>query len=83
MFGIMEAANALQWAMAMREHERESEKRFAESIAHLPPEQQAMAIKLRQDAKEKLAKEAEIERRHQELCRAIRESRPRGIGLFF
>lgn len=83
MFGVLEAVTAIHWAQAMREHEQESERRFVESIAHLSPEQQASAILVRKEVKERLRQEAEIERRHRELCKAIRDSRPRGIGLFF
>lgn len=82
MFGIEGAINALICAQAMYEHEREAEKRFAESIAHLPADQQAYAIRIRREVKERMKREAVIERRHQELCAAIRDARPRGIGIF-
>ena len=83
MFGVYEAISALHWSLAMQEHEREAEKRFAASIADLPADQQAELIRVRSEAKEKARREREIERRHQELCQAIRDSRPRGLGLFF
>jgi hypothetical protein len=64
------------------EHARQEEARFTASIAGLPPEQQDLAIRFRREAMAKLAEEVKIERRHEELCQAIRDSRPRGVGIF-
>lgn len=71
------------YAIAMMEALRREELEFARRIAEMPIEQQAEAIRIRNEIKAKIAQEAKEERRHQELCRAIRDSRPRGIGIFW
>ena len=53
---------------------REQEDAFMGSIKHMPPEQQQAYIEARKKVQEKMAVEALEERRHQELCEAIRKS---------
>lgn len=56
------------------EHDIKVEKQFRDSIKDLPIEEQLSRINSWESAKEKARLEAIEERRHQELCRAIRES---------
>jgi hypothetical protein len=48
------------------------------------PQEQAEAMREKWRAEDAAAAQrATEERRHQELCQAIRDSRPRGIGVFW
>lgn len=78
MFGFEVAAAVLQW-QAQR-HEEESFLRYLNS---LPEDQRADACRVRREAKEKARREAIEERRHRELCDAIRSTRMSGFGLFW
>jgi DNA-binding ferritin-like protein (Dps family) len=75
MFGI-EIALA---QMLIAQHEREH---FQKRLMELPEDQRPAYEKAYRELKERQYKEATVERRHQELCQAIRDSRPRSIGLF-
>ncbi len=79
MFGIYEAIAAAQAFQAVQA----DEMHFWRSIRDLPADAQAKLIEERRVLKEKIQQESTAERRHQELCRAIRGSRVRGIGLFY
>jgi hypothetical protein len=56
--------------------EAEAEKQFIEKIRGLSPDVQSRMIEERKAAKEKARVEAIEERRHRELCDAIRASKP-------
>lgn len=47
------------------------------AIAQYPAEQQQAAREKRAAEKKEAAERADVERRHRELCQAIRDSRPR------
>ena len=71
------------YAFALMEAHQREEREFARRLSEMPIEQQTEAIRIRNEIKAKIAQEAKEERRHQELCRAIRDSRPRGLGIFW
>lgn len=75
MFGIELAMAQLMIA----QHEREA---FKKALAAMPEHMQPAFEKAHREMLEKRHQEATAERRHRELCDAIRDSRPRGIGLF-
>lgn len=58
--------------LAIYEIERKQEEHFFNSIKELPPDQQLDAIKAHKQAREKAQQFAIEERRHRELCSAIR-----------
>lgn len=70
-------------AVAQFEAERQYEAHFMEVVKTLPANQQADAIRLHREAREKARIEALQERRHRELVHAIRDSRPIGFGCFW
>lgn len=55
------------------------EQAFQERLATMTFDERVIALQLRKEER----KERTIERRHQELCRAIRDSRPSGLGIFW
>jgi hypothetical protein len=61
-------------ALAMAEAAREEERRFAERVAELPADLREKLVADRAALKERNRREALEERRHQELCAAIRKS---------
>lgn len=69
--------------LAQMEAERQYEARFMAMVQTLPVEQQQAAVLAHRQVQEKARREALEERRHQELCRAIRSVRPSGIGIFW
>lgn len=73
-FGLVFASVALEIEVA-----RHREQAFRKYLESLPEHMRADAIK--QHEKERLERIAE--RRHQELCDAIRSSRLHGIGIFW
>jgi len=75
MFGIELVIGQLLIA----QHEREA---FQKALAAMPEELRPAFEKAHREMLEKRYQEAVAERRHRELCQAIRDSRPRGIGLF-
>ena len=80
---MLGAVLGVQMAMAAFEAERQYEMHFMQMVKTLPIEQQASAIQARRQAQEKRRLEALEERRHRELCDAIRSVRPSGLGLFW
>lgn len=75
MFGIESIMAQVMLAQQEQEH-------FRKRLMELPEAERPAYEKAYRDMKERQYKEATIERRHQELCRAIRDSRPRGFGIF-
>lgn len=61
-------------AFAMAEAARQEELYFAKVVAAMPPEMREKLIADRAALKERQRREAIEERRHQELCAAIRRS---------
>lgn len=80
---MINAILILQSARLEVEQERKQHELFMDSIKHLPVERRSELIKEREEMKEKIRQEMKEERRHRELCSAIRMSRPRGIGIFW
>lgn len=60
------------------EKEVEQDKQFKKAIEHLPVEQRDRALSIHYEMKERMRKERQEERRHQELCDAIRSTKPTG-----
>lgn len=54
------------------------EEAFKKAMEHLPVEQRARALSMHYEMKERMRKEKQEERRHQELCDAIRSTKPTG-----
>jgi hypothetical protein len=52
----------------------EQEQRYLKSLETLPPDMQVQLLKEHRERKEKARLEAIAERRHQELCEAIKEA---------
>lgn len=75
MFGI----EIVMSQIILAQHERED---FQKKLMSLPEAERPAYERAYRDMKERQHKEATIERRHQELCQAIRDSRPLGIGFF-
>lgn len=57
------------------------DQRFYEIIRHFPPDQQERLIEERKAAKEKARVEAIEERRHREMCAAIRSTKPDHLSI--
>lgn len=73
-YGLLHLATEIQEATL--------EKKFYESIKEMPLEQKIERMKFHRIAKQEIKKEAEIERRHQELISAIR-SQNKTINRFY
>lgn len=71
---IYVAVATLQYEMESMKARQKLDEEFWSSIKDLPIEEQLSRINSWESAKEKARLEAIEERRHQELCRAIRES---------
>jgi hypothetical protein len=69
-------------AVAILLEQEYEQQAFQKALAALPEDQRWEFEKAYLEKQEKRRQEAEIERRHQELCEAIRDSRPRGVGIF-
>lgn len=61
----------------------QEEATFQRAVAELPEAERASFIADYRAKQEKRRVEAIAERRHQELCRAIRDSKRRGFGVFW
>lgn len=81
MFGDIWGAIAL--AKLRMDIEIADQKAFEAYLETIPPEAREAARADRAAKKERDRQEAIAERRHQELCRAIRDSRLHGIGMFW
>lgn len=71
---MIAVAQAAQRANIEYRLEMQAERAFREYIKDLPAEQQARMIVMRHEAQAQARKERNDERRHQELCSAIRAS---------
>ena len=84
--GMVAAAQAAQAAISLYRLEVDGERAFMESIKDLPSDQRSAAIQRRIEVKAQIRKEMNEERRHQEMCAAIRSagqsSSLRPIDLF-
>lgn len=78
MFGT-EIAAAVMYAAEMARKQEECER---EAIEALPVEMQADAWAAKRVRDKKRAVEATAERRHREMCQAVRDSRPSAVGGF-
>lgn len=72
MFGI----DGIVLQVQLAELERKEEQQFEEFLATLSPADAQQLRTERKEAKEKARQEAIAERRHRELCDAIRSTRP-------
>lgn len=61
----------------------QEEEAFRTMLANAPIEHHAALIEARRVRQEEQERYATEERRHRELCRAIRDSRPHGLGIFW
>lgn len=77
-FGIAYASAVLAY-----EIEWHREECFRKYLASLPEHMRPTAIKQHEEAREKERLERTADRRHQELCDAIRSTRARGFGIFW
>jgi hypothetical protein len=77
------AVIGMQAALAQIEAERQYEAHVMARIGELPIEQRHDAVVAFLQAKEKARLEAIEERRHREICAAIRSTRPTGFGVFW
>lgn len=67
-------AIGLGHTIAVLEAEKRERQYFEKSLEGLPPEEQTTRRKAREELREKMRQEATAERRHQELCNAIRST---------
>ena len=83
-FGVyLGALAALPQMQAVIGQAKAQEDRFQKSLEGLEPAEVLKRYEDREREREKYRAQLEAERRHRELCQAIRDSRPRGFGLFF
>lgn len=78
-YGVLAAMQSIELARL----EQERERAFYAHVETLPPEMRYDAVRRYTEAKEKARLESIAERRHQELCEAIRSTRPKGLGIFW
>ena len=77
------ALAALPQMQAAIDQAKAQDDRFKKSLEGLSPDEVLRQIAKRDEEREKYRAKLEAERRHLELLQAIRDSRPRGFGLFF
>lgn len=80
---MLSAIYAIQAAAMQLEAAKREQNEFLEFIRDKDPDTQARLIAAREKRMEAAHKEYIEERRHRELCDAIRSTRPTGIGFFW